>query len=299
MQKLDMEKLSKIIIGIFCVLTTSIATAGGGWTQKKGDIYVKLSQWWLVADQHYTDIGIIAPNATVGVFNTSLYAEYGITNKLTGIVYMPFFSRSLINSQVSKASGITNTPGAAINTFGDSDIAFKYALRSGKKISIAAKLQFGLPIGEPAGGPGKNLQTGDGEFNQLIQFDAGMPIKIDKNGKIAAYTNIYTGFNNRTKGFSDEFRYGAEFGLGFKDKKIWTIAKLNSVVSLKNGDLVGGSTTNGIFANNTEYVSIAFEGAYKLNSTWGISAEYATAVSGSLILARPSYSVGIFYDLKK
>ena len=56
-----------------------------------------------------------------------------------------------------------------------------------------------MPIGNDSGGSQGNLQTGDGEFNQLIQLDAGTGFPI---GGTNGYANVYVGFNNRTNGFS-------------------------------------------------------------------------------------------------
>ena len=53
-----------------------------------------------------------------------------------------------------------------------------------------------------------------------------------------------------------------------------------------------------IFANNSELTSLAIDVAYKVKDKWGISAGVANAVSGRIILASPSYNVGVFIDLK-
>ena len=64
-------KYINIVLGlIFCFS----AFAGGGWPQPKGKTYLKLSQWWSVGNQHYTDLGLLDDNVTLGIYNTSLYA---------------------------------------------------------------------------------------------------------------------------------------------------------------------------------------------------------------------------------
>ncbi|MEM9823436.1 MAG: hypothetical protein AAF985_20300, partial [Bacteroidota bacterium] len=62
---------------LFLLFCSFPVLAGGGWPQPKGNGYFKLYQWWVIADQHFTDAGKIDPNVTSGIFNTSLYAEYG------------------------------------------------------------------------------------------------------------------------------------------------------------------------------------------------------------------------------
>ena len=277
-------------------LFNTLAQAGGGWTQPKGALYLKLSEWWVVSNQHYTDVGLIDPNITSGIFNTSLYAEYGLTDRFTAVVYFPFLSRAFINNEVSGTTGEILTPGDAINSIGDTDISLKYALNKKGLIRLAATATFGLPIGNDSGGAQNNLQTGDGEFNQMIQLDASASIQI-KNATL--YGTTYIGLNNRNKGFSDEFRFGFEVGAGLLKSKLWLIGRITGVESFKNGDLASDSNSTSIFANNSEFTSYGLEVAYKLTPKFGISAGYASAFRGEIIFAKPSYSVGVFLDLGK
>ncbi len=291
------KHLTQFAVILFALVIPACALAGGGWPQKKGQGYFKLSEWWTIADQHYTSQGLIDPNVTIGIFNTSIYAEYGFTDRLTGILYFPVFSRTYTNNLVSNTTKEILVPGEALNSIGDADIALKYGLnKPGSKIALAATLKLGLPLGNSAGGTQGNLQTGDGEFNQLLQIDAGTGINLGK--KVDAYANAYVGFNNRTNGFSDEFRVGLEAGLGLLDKKLWVIGRLDVVNSLKNGATAAETTSTSIFANNTEFTSLGGEVNYYVTKKVGISVGAATALAGEIILASPSYSVGVFLDLK-
>lgn len=286
--------LRHFIIIVFLVVFTAPLLWAGGWPQPKGHGYFKLSQWWVISNQHYTDAGLIDPNVTTGVFNTSLYAEYGFTNRLTGVLYFPFFSRSYFNNTISGTSGEVLIPGEAINSIGDTDIGLKYGLIVNKPVVLSATLMLGLPLGNESGGSLGNLQTGDGEFNQLLQVDAGTAFQIAKQN---AYANAYIGYNNRTNNFSDEIRFGVETGITFLNNKITAIARLYGIRSLKNGDLEAGINSTSLFANNSEHLTISPEVAYNINEKWGVSASYATALSGKIIFADPAYSVGIFFKL--
>ncbi len=288
--------MKKIFIVLLTITSAMTLIAGGGWPQPKGKGYFKLSEWWIVSDQHYTDVGRIDPNITIGVFNTSLYAEYGFTDRLTGVLYFPFFSRNYYNNQVSATTLEIIIPGEAINSIGDTDLSLKYAIsKPGSKIAFAATALLGLPLGKDSGGALNNLQTGDGEFNQMLRLDAGTSFNV---GSLPFYSNVYSGVNNRTNDFSDEFRYGAELGVGLLNKKWWINAKLDAVVSFKNGLPSGLSNSTTIFANNAEYTSLTMETAYYVTDKLGVSVAYGTAFSGKIILANPSYSVGVFLDLK-
>lgn len=273
-----------------------LAQAGGGWTQPKGGLYLKLSEWWIVSNQHFTDAGLIDPNTTSGVFNTSLYGEYGITDRLTAVAYFPLFSRAYMNNVISGTTGEVLIEGEAINSIGDTDLSLKYALTPKSKIRTALTLTLGLPLGNEAGGSQRNLQTGDGEFNQMISFDASSGFQVKK---VQLYGTATLGFNNRNNGFSDEFRYGLEIGAGLLKGKLWLIGRLTGVESFKNGTLSSDANSTSIFANNSEFTSYGAEVAYKITPKFGISAGYASAFRGEIIFANPSYSVGVFIDIGK
>jgi hypothetical protein len=281
-----------LLTGLLTCILWQSAEAGGGWPQRKGKIYLKLSGWWVVADQHFTSSGMIDPNLTRANYITSLYAEYGITNRLTGIVYFPFFSRAVVNEQLSGTTGDVILEGDAINSVGDTDIQLKYGLFQNGSVKVSTSLTLGLPTGISSGGRDGSLQTGDGEFNQIVSVDISRSFPIRK---LNTYGTISLGFNNRTEGFSDEFRYLIEGGVTFG--KWIAILRLNGVQSLMNGDDNFDSNGTSLFGNNVSFNAFSPEVGFKMTEKVGISASYSTAFSGELIFARPSFSVGIFANL--
>ncbi|MGH1434134.1 MAG: hypothetical protein ACRBG0_06705 [Lewinella sp.] len=287
-----------LLLFTLLTLSTTMLHAGGPWPQAPGKAYLKLSEWWTVFDQHYTDAGLLDPNVTTGIFNTTFYAEYGITDRFTTIINAPLFSRNYVNNLRSTTTGELIQSGDAVNSLGDIDLGIKYGLtKPGSKFPVAATLILGLPTGRSVAGIQNNLQTGDGEFNQILQIETGTSFQLGK--KVNSYASVYLGVNNRSNGFSEELRYGVEWGLGLMDQRLWFIGRLNSVESFKNGETAATVTSTSIFANNTEFSGVALEVAYYLKGRWGISASVAGAFRGEIIAAAPAYSVGIFYDLNK
>ena len=287
--------LPKLILSLSLLIgMISTTFAGGGWPQPKGHGYFKVSQWWLISDQHFTDAGLKDPNITMGVFNTSLYGEYGITNKLTGIVYFPFYSRALINNVRSATTEELLIPGDAINSIGDTDISLKYGIYAKNGLSMTVQGTLGLPLGNSAGGINNNLQTGDGEWNQMLQLDAGTSFKL---GSLNAYANVYGAFNNRTNGFSDEVRYGIETGAPFLKDKFYLIFRLFGITSLQNGTSTSMINSTSIFANNSEHLTFSPELNYFFNENWGVSANAAIPLRGKIIFSAPAYSAGVFFRL--
>jgi hypothetical protein len=273
---------------LLLIFPMQLAFGGGGWPQPKGSGYYKLGQNWIISSDFFSPSGEIVPIRTTSLFTTSFYGEYGITKRLTGILYFPFFVRNTLNEEVYSPSGNV-IPGEALNAFGDTDIAFKYGIIVDKPIVVSATLLLGLPLGKTSGGEGGILQTGDGEFNQMVRVDVSGSFH-----PFPLYALAYVGFNNRTRDFSDEVRFGAEVGYTFFNK-LTAIAKLNVVESLFNGS--APAAENGIFSNNTEYVSPMIELGYAFNDNWGVSVVGGFAFSGRNILASPNFGVGVYCKL--
>jgi protein XagA len=279
-------RMKNIFAVVVCLHFCTPLMAGGGWPQPRRGGYFKLAQNYIRSPYFFAPDGSIVDITTVQLFTSSIYGEYGITSKLTGLVYFPFFVRNTFNEVRYNQSGIV-LPGDSFQSVGDTDVALKYSFRTDKNIVMAGTLL--LLLGRPSGGAGMILQTGDGEFNQMIRIDASTSFYPNP-----VYASIYAAFNNRTKNFSDEIRFGAEVGLTLK--KFIPILKLNVVQSLFNGD--AEAVQNGIFSNNTEYISPTVEVNYQASDKWGLSASGGFAFAGRNILAAPNWSLGLYLKLE-
>lgn len=283
-----MKKL--IVLSILFCGSISFAFAGGGWPQPRGKGYFKLGQSYLLSSQYYDGNGnILKLTPSYGFFSTSLYGEYGFTNRLTGIIYLPFFARAIQNELKVLNSTSPNQPGAELNSFGDIDISIKYGLIVNKPIVVSASILFGLPTGNNGAGNTSALQTGDGEFNQMIRVDASHSFSPKP-----VYVSAYAAFNHRARGFSNEVRFGAEVGLTLK--KFIPILKLNVVKSLYDGSGVV-ENSNGIFSNNTEFVSPTIELNYQITDKVGVTGSGGFAFAAKNILAAPNWGLGVYLKL--
>ncbi len=285
--------MKKIVLIVITLVTVQSISAQ--WAKGKGKGFYKLSAWYLNTDQHYTDTGEIDPNATRTQFNLNLYAEYGLTNRLDIVTYLPFFARVTQNNQVSGTVGTILQEGEAVNSIGDIDLGLSYNFYKTDGVTLASRIMLGLPTGENSGGSDGSYQTGDGEFNQYLSVLGGFSLKLFE---LPAYAKTYLGYNNRTEGFSDELRYGIELGANLIRDKLWTLVRFDNVSSMKNGTLDATTAQGSIFANNVEYLGISVEASYYLSKKLGVSFNYGGAVSGRIIAANPSFSAGIFLDIK-
>ncbi len=274
--------------------------AGGGWSEKKGAGFFKLGQYVIISDDFFNPMGEVITIPTVSYYATSIYTEYGLTDRLTGVAYIPFFVRTTLNEIEFRQSGNT-IPGDEETNIGDPLIGVKYGFFQDGPFVVGVSLLLGLPLGEDQGGEGQILQTGDGEFNQLIKIDVSRSFYPKP-----IYATVTAGFNNRTNvfsewgsgnGFSEEIHYGFEIGYTLREKTLIAL-KIYGVESLKNGD-PGGSAGNGIFSNNTEYLSITPEISHNIGNNWGLTGAVGFAFSGERILASPAYQAGVYFNLRK
>ncbi|NRT14828.1 hypothetical protein HNP99_001172 [Flavobacterium sp. 28A] len=282
------NKFTKIAIVLVMITQMSY----GQWNKGKGNGYYKLAASSLVADEHFTSAKEKDPNITRGNFVVSAYGEYGISDKIDLIAYVPLLARVYQNKQVSGKTGNTISDGEAVNSIGDIDLGVRYGILKNDIIALSGTLKLGLPTGKKSGGTDGSLQTGDGEFNQLLQLDLGFPFKVSGHNW---YGKIYSGFNNRNNGFSDEYHFGGEIGSKFYDK-VFIALKSSNVRSFNNGNLVG--TGQGIFANNVEYTNLGLEAAYYISTKFGVSLNYTEILSGKITYAAPTYSAGLFLDIQ-
>lgn len=269
---------------LLIVFIFPITVFAQGWVKEKGKGYFKVAQNLVSSNEYFAPDGSAVPVTTISQFGTSIYAEYGLSSKITGLINFPFYVKQTINDVQFRQSGRTIS-GDEFGAVGDADLGIKYGFSQDKPIVLSTSLILGLPLGKVNGGSSGILQTGDSEFNQLIRVDAShsfYPKPI--------YVNVYSGFNNRTKDFSDEVRYG--FEVGFPFKKFIPILKVNGVASLKNGEAL--SSQGSLFANNIEYLSPSLDLNYQINTKIGLSAAVAAAIYGKNVLRAPNYNFGVF-----
>jgi protein XagA len=271
----------------FLMLLPLVSQAGGPWPQRKGFGFFKLDFSFIRATDIFDSKGLLVATPTIGNYTTSVFGEYGLTNKLTAIAYVPLFVRNTLNETVGIQTGQVLQAGLENNALGDVDLGLRYGLVGGK-VPISASILVGLPTGDSKNSDG--LLTGDGEFNQYLRLETGT------SGN-KWWLSADAGFNNRTGGFSDEVRYNAEFGYKLLNTKLLAILKIGGIKSLKNGS--ANDATQGLFSNNVEFFTIAPEISYLHKNKWGVSARLGLAVPALTrnILAAPAVSLGLFYVL--
>jgi protein XagA len=276
-----------IFFSLLCLFFDFDQAAATGWPQPKGHGFYKLDFYSIRARRFFSDdrqvYDINGAGTLFGAYTTSLYAEYGLTNRLTAVAYVPFFVRNTVNEGVGAITGEVLQPGLEHNNIGDIDLSLKYLLWKKNRFVLSSTLMLGLPTGNS--NQPNLLYTGDGEFNQFLRLDWGY-------GANRWYATGYVGLNNRTNNFSEELRYFGELGFWFLPEKLMGSLKLSAVHSFNNGS--PENTGNGLFSNNVEFVSPQAGLTYQFNKKCGISVLAGGAVMGRNVLAAPAFSVGVF-----
>ncbi len=261
----------------------------GPWPQKRRSGFYKLGFGYLQANRFYEPDGRLITIPTLADYTLSFYGEYGFTDRITGIAYIPFMQRLTLNRQIGAETGFEFFEGAEQTSLADFDLGVRFGLLQKGNTVVSATLSFGIPTGNTTQENG--LFTGDGEFNQQLMLGVGHSFY-----PAPAYIAVEAGFNNRTQGFSDEFKFSAETGYTFGGK-LTAIARLRGLEPLRNGDdsITGG--TGGLYANNQRYIAYGAELAYMLTGNLGVSFSIEGATRGQNILSAPAYQTGLFLDL--
>jgi len=273
-----------LVLTAVCALAVFDANAGA-WTQKRGRGYYELKFQLIRANRFYEPDGRIITIPTLAEYTAGFYGEYGLNDWLTIFGNVPY-KRVTLNRQFGGRTGFVFFPGDSVSGIADIDLGIRVGLLRNGPTVVSAGLQLGLPIGDDAQENG--LLTGDGEFNQFISMQLGhsfYPRPLYFTGE--------AGFNNRTKGFSDEFRYEAELGYSLHSRLTLNF-KINGVESFKNGDDAVRGGTGGLYANNQSYLAYGPGVFYSFYKNLGVNTRAAFATRGQNVLARPAFFFGIF-----
>ncbi len=273
----------------YLLLPTTLL-ADGGWLPGKRQGTFWLDQQIMVTSRFFGPDGQLVRIPNTQVFITRLRAEYGLSARLAVVRSAPLFFRTAVSTQMYGPDGYT-TSRDVLNAFGDLDLGLKYALIKDRPFVLSAGLVLGVPTGNTNGGNTGMLRSGDGEFNQMLQLEAGhqapgSPVR----------TSVMAGFNHRTRGFSHELHFRLESTRCFGGK--WAAgAGFEAVRSLLNGDAPEVSGT--LFSNNVSYMSagptLLFQASKNLMFTG--TARFVFAAKNTL--ASPLAAFGLAYQFAR
>ena len=269
--------LAGLLTGVM-ILDSSIAHAGG-WTQPKGKGYFKLSQQIISAESLFTANGSKTEIPTVSGYTTSLYGEFGVTDRVTLVGYMPVYTHFAVDVE-----GFDSTTGV-----GDSDAGVRIGILPEGPTVVSLQAIAGLPLGESA--EDIVLWTGDGEFNQHVSLQIGhslYPAPAYLKGEIG-YNNRKSS-DNRDDNYADELRYSLQAG--------YTIAeRIDVSVWLRGVEALDRADDEFHPRNDLEYLSFGTQIDFHVSPNAGISAGISTFTRSHNLLDAPVWEVGLFLKL--
>jgi len=277
------------ILAILSTITLTVSmSAGGGWVKKKGQGYYKLGLSVIENEGYYGQNGVFLSNLDTRLVTASFYTEHGLSDRVSAELFFPFFMQhSVMGVNMDEMSLDDRTSGV-----GDANLGLRFSLLENERLVISGSAILGLPLGKATLGENMNLFTGDDEFNQLLRMDVSTPFGTER---LSGFVTLYTGFNNRTDFFTDEFWYGIETGLGLAQKRLWLIGRVNGVMAEESDDLA--MATNG-FVTSMSFISYGVEAAFYTSEKNGISIGYQGLLDGDILLMEPNLQAGFFWDIK-
>lgn len=266
------------------------AHAQSGWTQKKGNYYLKLYSTYGRSDEYFNLAGnkIMTSEFTQSI--SGFYGEYGLTDRLTLISHGPVLKHQYFETTEK------------ITAVGDLPLGLKYSLGRGA-FPVAADIIMDIPLAKADNYAQNkintferiNLPAGDGEWNFKMTVAASHSFY-----PAPVYVSAYGMFNYRTsyKGadFSNQLSSGIEAGVNLC-KKVWVMGKLSFQKSLGHATVV-----DFVRGEGTEFTALQVSSSISISPRTGLSLAYfnytdfivhrANLYSGGVV------SFGISYELK-
>jgi len=255
----------KFLVLLISMLHFFSVNGQNGWVKNKNSFYAQATFSNFSSSDYYSKSGeLFDSGSTFKSSGINLYGEYGISNRLTAVLNVPavMFNRF---SSTETVSGI-----------GSIQLGLKYGILKSFPLSIS--VDFDIPTGN-----GENFATSK-ETNDLGMFDQiNLPIS---DGEFNVWTTLaasnsfldgklfgsaFSGFNFRTKDFSNQWKSGIEVGYLFFDK-LYLIGKLNVQGKFESSEAVVASF---LFGEGTTFTSFGVTGMYNINKNLKVIASYS------------------------
>ena len=274
----------KRIVSLSILLLTINLFSQSPWTKEKGKLYTQLSfttipsYGTLFGNPDYSINGKITDNTI------QFYGEYGLSDKTTLLINLPFKSISYKENLIC-ISAPCETQNHSEFSLGNIEIGLKTNFLK-KEWIISGQLNLEANTGTFNAASG--IRTGYDSFTFTPLFLAGK--SFGKN-----YFQTFLGANIRTNKYSSNFKIGGEYGRKISNK-IWLIGFLDIVKSFKNGNvsLANSNTATGLYVNDQEYGGFGLKGIYEFNTNFGINTGFGGAFFGNNVAKQAAFTFGVY-----
>ncbi|WP_420551347.1 transporter [Tenacibaculum aiptasiae] len=298
-----MKNNYRLILSAFAMISIStVSNAQGlldGFTPKKGDLSVTASYSKSTYDKFYLgDVKVDAVPAHNEINQNiySLYAKYGITNRLSAVVNLPFISAENTSGLADPVNGQNS-----ISDLQDISIALKlnaYKFTFEKAdLNVITGVTAIIPTGyEPNG----ILSIGSGAFG--IDVTAGLHL----NTKSGFFSTLLAAYNLRADA-DNNLTPGGKFGvpnafvtmgkIGYASDFIYVEAWAD-ISNSEEGVDIGGPGFNGNFPEtNVDYTRIGLTVYKNIIPQLGVSLGYGKVIDGRNLGDSTIFSAGLTYNV--
>ncbi len=299
-----MKKLYVSVLSLFLTITlTNTINAQGlldGFTPKKGDLSVTGSFTYSNYDEFYVGLekteGVpFHDEITQSIF--SLYAKYGITDRVSVVLNVPFISAEG-NGVEDGINGLTSVSDLQDVSIALKVNAAKFMIKGGN-LNLITGLTTHIPTGyEPNG----VLSIGSGAFG--IDFGAGLHLNTD----VGFFSTLLASYNLRGDA-KNNLMPGGDYGvpnsfalngkLGYASSFIYVEAWASHVNSEEGIDISGPGFAGNLPETNVDYSSVGITLYKNIISKVGLSLGYGKIIDGRNVGASTNYSVGLTYNFNQ
>ncbi len=279
----------RLVLGLALMFFLQKMGAQSGWARAKNDVYLQVGAGFLSSENYKNLAGERLKTTRFSQQNFVFYGEYGLTNRLTAIA----------QSAPLRINRYETTEAVAAPS--DLRVELKYAILRKKwpvSIAIGPEIPLGrrdnfarhkkpndLGIFETA-----NLATTDGETNIWTTLAAS-----SSWGKYKGWATVFSAYNLRTRGFTDQFHGG--FEVGYKITAPFYVKTRGAVlVSVSDEPNQNVPFFRG---EGTEMSAVSAGFGWRFSRHFGVTADYWRCVSFPVKVRNayvgPVIAVGIFY----
>lgn len=298
-----MKKNYRLILSIFTMISIStVSSAQGildGFTPKKGDLSVTASYSKSKYDKFYlADVKADAVPAHDEINQNifSLYAKYGITNRLSAVVNLPFISAENTSGLADPVNGQNS-----ISDLQDISIALKLNAHKFNFEKADLNIITGATVIIPTGyEPNGILSLGSGAFG--IDVTAGLHL----NTKSGFFSTLLAAYNLRGDA-DNNLTPGGEFGvpnafvttgkIGYASDFIY-IEAWADILNSEEGVDIGGTGFNGNFPEtNVDYSRVGLTVYKNIIPELGVSLGFGKVIDGRNLGDSTTFSAGLTYNV--
>lgn len=298
-----MKKNNLLTLPIFMLLGGALTlNAQGlldGFSQKKGDLSVSASYARSQFDAFYvgeTKTDGIPAHEEINQNIFSLYAKYGVTDKLTAIVSLPFISAENTSNVPDPINGETSIAELQDISIALKLNAFKFNLKKAD-LNVITGVTAVIPSGyEPNG----ILSVGSGAFG----FDVTAGLHL--NTEVGFFSTLLTSYKFRGDA-DNNLTPGGQFGvpnafvttgkIGYSSSFIYVEAWADYSNSEEGVDIGTPSFTGNLPETNVDYSQIGITVYKNIIPQLGVSLGFGKVIDGRNLSDATTFSAGLTYNV--